>query len=420
MKLRSCSVYGGVPIGKQLKILQRGVDIIVATPGRLIDHLNKKSIDLSHIDVLVLDEADRMFDMGFIDDVKEIVEQTPKERQTLLFSATMSSQVRALAAGIQKHPQNIQVGKQRNPAETVTQYIYTISQNVKIDFLLHLLKKEEMDSVLVFSRTKHGADNISHQLHRNGVTSVALHSNRTQAQRRYALEGFKNGKYKVLVATDIAARGIDVEGISHVINFDVPTFPEDYIHRIGRTGRAATTGDAITLVAREEQKYISRIEQFIGKRLERKVTPEFEKRNVPDEKEQHFSEQRKRFGEKRNEHFRDRKKRFDEKRRERKDDFSENRGNQFGERKKRFSENRDEQFGERRKRFSENRGEQFSEQRKSFNGFARKKEKSFSESQNFSEQPKKRKVKRKLIRKASDFANKEKEESWKELFSENQ
>ncbi|MCX6897389.1 MAG: DEAD/DEAH box helicase [Verrucomicrobia bacterium] len=275
MRLRTLAIYGGVGYGPQLQALQRGVDFVVATPGRLIDLMNSRRIDLSKVEVLVLDEADRMMDMGFIPDVRKIVAQIPKERQTLMFSATMSREIRELTASIQRQPQIIQIGEQRNPVATVTQHIFTVQRDQKMDLLIHIIEEQNLDCVLVFSRTKHGADRISQKLERRGIRSAALHSNRTQSQRQKALDGFKRGHYRVLVATDIAARGIDVEGISHVINFDTPVYAEDYIHRIGRTGRAMATGDAITFVSRDEEEHLRSIEKFIGKRLERKRHPTF-------------------------------------------------------------------------------------------------------------------------------------------------
>ena len=265
LRLRTLAVYGGVNIKGQFSALRKGVDIVVATPGRLLDHMQRRTIDLRHVEVLVLDEADRMFDMGFIKDVKKIIAAVPKNRQTMLFSATVTPEISALAAGVQKSPVMIQIGKPRNPIETIKQHIYLVEKDKKIGLLLHLLEDGQLSTILVFSRTKHGADRINRYLQRAGIVSVAIHSGRNQSQRQRAMDGFKNGKYRVMVATDVAARGIDVTGISHVINFDVPTFPEDYIHRIGRTGRAEATGDAITLVAREEHKYLRRIEKFIGK-----------------------------------------------------------------------------------------------------------------------------------------------------------
>lgn len=273
LRLRSVAIYGGVGYGPQLHALARGVDIVVATPGRLIDLMGQRKVDLSHVRVFVLDEADRMFDMGFIKAVREIVAKLPTQRQTLLFSATMSSEVRALAASIQHQPRMIEVGERRRPVTSVTQHVMHVPRDRKISLLLHLINTQELDCVLVFSRTKHGADRISTQLERKGIAAAALHANRTQNQRQRALDGFKRGHYRVLVATDIAARGIDVDGISHVINFDTPVFAEDYIHRIGRTGRAAATGNAITFVSNEEQEHLHKIEKFIGRRLDVAATP---------------------------------------------------------------------------------------------------------------------------------------------------
>jgi ATP-dependent RNA helicase RhlE len=273
LSLQAISIYGGVSMDKQMKLLRRGADIVVATPGRLLDHLQRNTIDLSKIQVLVLDEADRMLDMGFINDVRKIIGRVPKERQTLLFSATLSNDINRLAGSILHDPETLETGERHNPVETITQHFYDAPKDGKMDLLAHALNAETMQSVLVFSRTKHGADKISHRLERSGISSIAIHSNRTQSQRERALDGFKRGKYRVLVATDIAARGIDVSGISHVINFDVPQFAEDYIHRIGRTGRAGASGDAITFVSREEQQYLRRIEKFTGNRFPVKQYP---------------------------------------------------------------------------------------------------------------------------------------------------
>lgn len=278
LKLQSLAVYGGVNINAQLRPLKRGVDIVIATPGRLLDHLERRSIDLRQIDVLVVDEADRMFDMGFVKDVNRIIKELPAKRQTLLFSATMSSDVKTLAKQIQKSPKLIQIGRQHNPIETITQALIYVEKPRKLALLLHLLETTHMYSVLIFSRTKHGADKMNKKLARAGISSVAIHSNRTQRQRQSALDGFKAGKYQVLVATDIAARGIDVDGITHVINYDVPGFPEDYVHRIGRTGRAAKTGDAITFVGGDEKKALRKIEAFITKKIPVQKIPDFDGR----------------------------------------------------------------------------------------------------------------------------------------------
>ena len=272
---RPVSIYGGVDIRKQFRDLQNGADIIVATPGRLMDHLERRSIDLSRIGILVLDEADRMFDMGFINAVRAIVAQVPRDRQTLLFSATMSREIQSLVGAIQRNPQMITVGQSCAPAVTVAQHFFTVPQPTKMDLLLHVLSKEETGPMLVFSRTKHGADKISRRLERSGIKSTAIHSNRSQSQRMRALDGFKRGQYKVLVATDLAARGIDVDGITHVVNYDTPAFAEDYVHRIGRTGRAEAKGCAFTFVSNDEKSYLSKIERLTGKRIELKQYPGF-------------------------------------------------------------------------------------------------------------------------------------------------
>ena len=269
--LRSTAVYGGVGMGPQLNAFQRGVDIVTATPGRLLDHLGRGSLDLSHVEVLVLDEADRMFDMGFINDIRKIVAKLPKQRQTLLFSATMPPAIQQLAASIQHRPEFVEVGQRRNPAASVTQYFYPVAQTQKMDLLLHVLASEAVENVLVFSRTKHRANRITKKLEQRGIAAAAIHSNRSQSQRQRALADFKRGTVQVLVATDIAARGIDVDGISHVVNFDTPNQAEDYIHRIGRTGRADATGDALTFVAADEEAYLRNIEKHTGQRVERSV-----------------------------------------------------------------------------------------------------------------------------------------------------
>jgi ATP-dependent RNA helicase RhlE len=263
MELKTIAVYGGTRIEPQMKALRRGIDVVVATPGRLLDLIQRGVMNLSLIEVLVLDEADRMFDMGFITDIRKIVAEISTDRQTLLFSATMPNAIKKLTESIQKSPQMIQIGQQHNPIETITQHIFPVPKAQKMDLLLHLIEREEMDSTLVFSRTKRGADRICKKLKQNYVEAVAIHSDRTQGQRLKALEGFKRGQYQVMVATDIAARGINIQGISHVVNFDVPGYAEDYIHRIGRTGRAAATGDAMTFVSEEEVLTLRKIEKFI-------------------------------------------------------------------------------------------------------------------------------------------------------------
>lgn len=275
-RLRSLAIFGGVDIRPQLNGLRRGVDVVVATPGRLLDHLGRGSIDLSRVDVLVLDEADRMLDMGFIHDVRKIVAALPAQRQTLLFSATMPESVQALANSILTGPAFVEVGERRNPAETVVQQVCAVAQHQKMNLLFHVLDTEPVENVLVFSRTKHHADRISRKLSKRGFAATVIHSNRTQGQRQRALGGFKHGTFTILVATDIAARGLDVDGISHVINFNTPNQAEDYIHRIGRTGRAQASGHAITFVAKEEERYLREIERHTGQRLTRKVYAGFE------------------------------------------------------------------------------------------------------------------------------------------------
>lgn len=275
VKLRTLAVYGGVDMDKQLKLLRRGVDVVIATPGRLLDHLQRRSINLSTVQVLILDEADRMLDMGFIRDVRTIIAAVPAARQTMLFSATMPDEISTLAEEVLRDPETVEVGERSNPVDTIEQHFYTAGQEVKTALLLYALEAEKMESVLVFSRTKHGADKIARRLERSGVATTAIHSNRTQGQRDRALDAFKSGKVKVLVATDIAARGLDVSGISHVVNYDIPHQAEDYIHRIGRTGRAGAAGDAITFVSREDQQFLQRIERYTGKRVQVKNYPGF-------------------------------------------------------------------------------------------------------------------------------------------------
>ena len=275
LTLRTGTVYGGVGMEPQIRLLRRGVDIVIATPGRLLDHMERRTIDLSHIETLVLDEADRMLAMGFILDVRKIVAAAPAARQTMMFSATFSKEINALAAGILKNPHRAEAGSQQKPVEAIVQNFYMTPPQAKMDLLFHVLAAENMESVLVFARTKYGADKIAHRLERKGIRSTAIHSNRSQPQRQKALDGFREGKFRVLVATDIAARGIDVDGISHVINYDIPRDAEDYLHRIGRTGRAGLKGDAITFVTGEDREMLRRIERFTGKKVSVLAFPGF-------------------------------------------------------------------------------------------------------------------------------------------------
>ena len=267
--LRAAVLYGGVGYGRQMDALRGGLDIIIATPGRLLDHLGRGTCRLDKIKYLVLDEADRMLDMGFLPDVKRIVERCPRDRHTSLFSATVPPQIETLIHWAMKHPQTIEIGARRSPAETVKHVIYPVAEDQKSDLLRELLERVHYDSVIVFCRTKHRADRIAHLLKRNNHAVAVLHSNRTQREREEALKGFRNGRFEVLVATDIAARGLDIADVSHVINYDVPQHPEDYVHRIGRTGRAEASGDAFTLMVAEDATHVFAIERFIGKKIER-------------------------------------------------------------------------------------------------------------------------------------------------------
>ncbi len=272
--LQSTTIFGGVGIRPQLEKLKRGVDIVVACPGRLLDHIGQGSVDLSGIEVLVLDEADQMFDMGFLPDIRKILQKLPRQRQTLLFSATMPEAIRGLARDILVNPVTVQVG-QTAPAETVTHAIYPVAQHLKTPLLLDLLR-DTSASVLVFTRTKHRAKRLGEQLTKAGHSAASLQGNLSQNRRQEAMEGFRSGTFRILVATDIAARGIDVSQISHVINYDIPATPELYVHRIGRTGRAERTGDAFTLVSPEDAPLVKAIERQLGAALERRTLPAFD------------------------------------------------------------------------------------------------------------------------------------------------
>lgn len=267
--LKVAVVYGGVGYGKQMDALRTGVDVLVATPGRLLDHLQQGTCRLNSVQFLVLDEADRMLDMGFLPDVRRIVERCPRERHSSLFSATIPPQIETLIHWAMKNPQTIEIGIRRSPAETVKHVVYPVAEAQKTGLLLEVLKRVNYDSVIVFCRTKHRADRISNLLRRNNHAVAVLHSNRTQREREQALDGFRAGRFEVLVATDIAARGLDVADVSHVVNFDVPQHPEDYVHRIGRTGRAQASGDALTIMVAEDAQHMAAIERFIGQKIER-------------------------------------------------------------------------------------------------------------------------------------------------------
>ena len=267
--VRVAVIFGGVGYGAQNEALKSGVDIIVATPGRLLDHMEEGRCRLDAVDFLVLDEADRMLDMGFLPDVKRIVQKCQAKRQTLLFSATIPPEIDYLISWAMKDPETVEVGARRTPAETIKHVIYPVAERQKLDLTLALLDEVHYESVIVFCRTKDRADNVARLLKKNNHAVAVLHSNRTQREREEALQGFRDGKFEVLVATDIASRGLDIADVSHVVNYDVPQHPEDYVHRIGRTGRAESRGDAFTIMCAEDQPYVERIERFISKKVER-------------------------------------------------------------------------------------------------------------------------------------------------------
>lgn len=286
LPLKIAKVYGGVGEKPQKDALRAGSDIVIACPGRLLDLMGQRCADFSKLEYLVLDEADRMLDMGFLPDIRRVVQQLPRKRQTLLFSATLSKEIESLTHEFQHAPKIVQIGKRSNPAETVTQHIYELPKHLKLSLLSHLLEDDALQMVLVFSRTKHGADKIARKLEKTGVRCATLHANRSQNQRLKALEDFKAGRVRVLVATDIAARGIDVDGISHVINFDFPHVVEDYVHRIGRTGRAQAIGDAISFVSSDEMDDLRKLERFIGRGITRKRAENFDYKASPQSLDQ--------------------------------------------------------------------------------------------------------------------------------------
>jgi ATP-dependent RNA helicase RhlE len=275
-RLSVIAVFGGVPLEPQTDALRRGADVVVATPGRLIDHLERQNIVFDELEVLVLDEADRMLDMGFAPQINRLVAEMPRYRQTLLFSATMPPEVEALARKYLRKPVVVQIGRRSAAAHTVTHAVYPVPRERKSALLAHLLKDGELDSVLVFVRTKIGADRVVRHLHHDGIDATALHADKTQAQRTKALADFKAGKIRVLVATDIAQRGLDISHITHVISYDVPQQPEDYIHRIGRTGRASREGDAFTFMAPDEIAMVRTIEAVMGKPIPRVSIPGYD------------------------------------------------------------------------------------------------------------------------------------------------
>jgi ATP-dependent RNA helicase RhlE len=275
--LRAGVVYGGVPIGPQERMLRNeGVDLLVATPGRLLDLHGRQSVSLDEIEILVLDEADRMVDMGFAPDLRRILKLLPEDRQTMMFSATMPPELNKVATEALKQPVRVDLAPPSRPAAGITQAIYPVPRHLKVDLLDEVVARSDVGSAIVFTRTKHGADRLSRQLVRRGLSVAALHGDRTQSQRERALRDLKRGRVQILVATDIASRGIDVDDISHVINFDVPHTPEDYVHRIGRTGRVEAVGDAFTFMSPEERRDVDAIERFLGRSIPRVTLPDFD------------------------------------------------------------------------------------------------------------------------------------------------
>ena len=276
LPINSLAGFGGVGINPQIANLRRGVDILVATPGRLLDHVQQRTVDLSKIEIFVLDEADRMLDMGFIRDIRKIIALLPKQRQNLMFSATFSPEIRELASGLLNNPVSVDVATRNTAAETVTQRVIETNREQKKDLLLHLFETRGWHQVLIFARTKHGADALARSLEKAGIKSAALHGNKSQGARTRALSEFKDGKLVALVATDIAARGIDIDALPYVINYELPNIAEDYVHRIGRTGRAGMEGEALSLVCHDERAYLRDIERLIKRDLERVVVEGFE------------------------------------------------------------------------------------------------------------------------------------------------
>jgi len=274
-RLRSVSIYGGVSMNPQINKLRSGVEIVVACPGRLLDHINRGMLNLSHLEVLVLDEADRMFDMGFLPDIRKIITHTPAKRQTLLFSATMPDDIRRLAREVLRKPVTVQVNPSA-PANTVAHALYPVDQHLKTALLIELLRHTDTESVLIFTRTKHRAKRLGQQLEKAGYRAASLQGNLSQNRRQAALDGFREGFYQVLVATDIAARGIDVLRISHVINYDMPDTINAYTHRVGRTGRAEKTGDALSFITREDEDVVRSIECVLGEKVERRMMKGFD------------------------------------------------------------------------------------------------------------------------------------------------
>ena len=276
LPLRSAVIFGGVKINAQIDKLRHGVDILIATPGRLLDHAHQRTVDLSKIEILVLDEADRMLDMGFIHDIRKVMKLLPKDRQTLLFSANYSSEIKQLANDLLNEPELIEVARRNTAAEKVAQVVYPVDKNRKRELLSHMIGANNWQQVLVFTRTKHGANRLAQQLEKDGLTAAAIHGNKSQGARTRALAAFKSRDVRVLVATDIAARGLDIDQLPHVINFELPNVPEDYVHRIGRTGRAGNEGEAISLVCVDELKLLKDIEKLLKREIRKEVIPGYE------------------------------------------------------------------------------------------------------------------------------------------------
>jgi ATP-dependent RNA helicase RhlE len=276
LSLKSTVVFGGVSINPQKQKLIRGVDILVATPGRLLDHVGQRSVDLSRVELLVLDEADRMLDMGFIHDIRKVLALVPKQKQTLLFSATFSDDIKKLASGLMKSPALIEVARRNTTVDAIEQTVHPVDKSRKRELLSFLIGSERWQQVLVFSRTKHGANRLAGQLVADGINAAAIHGNKSQGARTRALAEFKSGKVQVLVATDIAARGLDIDQLPHVVNFDLPNVPEDYVHRIGRTGRAGREGEAVSLVCVDELKLLKDIERLIKRDIPKRVIEGYE------------------------------------------------------------------------------------------------------------------------------------------------
>ena len=274
--IRSTTIYGGVGFDPQVRALRAGPEIVVATPGRLLDHLGQRTIDLSRVEILVLDEADRMLDMGFIRDIRKILAVLPPRRQNLLFSATFSDEIRRLAGDLLDDPAHVQVTPRNTPTELVTQVVHMVDRERKRELLSHLITTGRIDQALVFTRTKHGANRLAQQLEKDGILATAIHGNKSQPQRVRALADFKAGRFAILVATEVAARGLDIEALPHVVNFELPMVPEDYVHRIGRTGRAGVDGDAVSLVCVDELKLLNDIERVLGRGIPRETIPGFE------------------------------------------------------------------------------------------------------------------------------------------------